>query len=164
MFSLLITTLLVSLVWANTYRGKIDLQSVVDDVNSNPKSTWKVSTYHYLIHMTRHYTTHIRTYVIHHFISFQADNYGIDELSYEEWRDKLGAKLRKPEKSSGFGAIKDLFTNSKRHRHRLGSKTKLGGSTFLPVTYDTRHAYAGCASIGHIRDQSACGSCWVITC
>lgn len=33
----------------------------------------------------------------------------------------------------------------------------------LPQSYDARNAYPKCQSIKHIRDQSACGSCWAVS-
>lgn len=71
-----------------------------------------------------------------------------------EIKKKLGAKLRKEEKSSS-----NKLSNSK---FLPQHKRKLGVGTALPRSYDPRQRYPKCGSISHIRDQSYCGSCWVI--
>ena len=38
-------------------------------------------------------------------------------------------------------------------------ETKLGGFE-LPENFDSREAWPNCPSIGEIRDQGSCGSCW----
>ena len=41
----------------------------------------------------------------------------------------------------------------------LKKETKFG-SLELPENFDSREAWPNCPSIGEIRDQGSCGSCW----
>lgn len=44
---------------------------------------------------------------------------------------------------------------------RLPAKEDASPRVTLPTSFDAREQWPNCPSIGTIRDQSSCGSCWV---
>lgn len=57
-----------------------------------------------------------------------------------------------------FGVLPDHKLNGRGLDYRLKLKS---GTTKIPEFFDAREKWSECESIGMVRDQSTCGSCWV---
>ena len=62
-----------------------------------------------------------------------------------------------------LGEVAAILGHKRRNNTALGRTpppptTRLLQS--IPASFDARTAWPNCTSIGHIRDQSQCGSCW----
>lgn len=90
---------------------------------------------------------------------FQADTYGNEYVDADEFvKTRLGLELSldlDKIDSSNF-SVNPFYTGPKKQ-----AQHKVGAFDFLPKSYDAREHYKKCKSIGLIRDQSNCGSCWV---
>jgi cathepsin B len=65
--------------------------------------------------------------------------------------------------ADSFDSIKGLMGTRRDPSRRLPPR-EVKVPAALPSNFDARSAWPECASIAHIRDQSACGSCWAFGC
>uniref|UniRef100_A0A914H0F1 Peptidase C1A papain C-terminal domain-containing protein n=1 Tax=Globodera rostochiensis TaxID=31243 RepID=A0A914H0F1_GLORO len=75
------------------------------------------------------------------------------------WRAELSPKFESYDES-----VKWRMMGVNNVRHSIKAKKMLGKTRFLdlnlPDSFDARQQWPFCSSIGLIRDQSSCGSCW----
>lgn len=71
----------------------------------------------------------------------------------------LGTNL--DQSDSNYGRLKEWSKTA--HLGMKPAGRRLQTTTALPTTYDLRTVYPKCWSIGYIRNQAACGSCWAVS-
>ncbi|XP_065211661.1 cathepsin B-like cysteine proteinase [Planococcus citri] len=92
--------------------------------------------------------------------TWKASAYGQEFIDTNEFvKNRLGLQLPID--------LKNIDPNSNANQFFTGPKkskiTKVGAMQYLPLEYDARKYYSKCRSIGLIRDQSNCGSCWAVS-
>lgn len=97
--------------------------------------------------------------------SMEAENLsGQDLVDYVNRRQKLWKAELNPKFESYENSVKWRLMGVNHVRHSVKAKKKLAKSRLLnidlPDQFDSRTKWPNCQTIGAIRDQSSCGSCW----
>jgi C1A family cysteine protease len=79
---------------------------------------------------------------------------GANAKTWQSTKDHKFRGMTVSDVKSLMGALKEPA------EMRAPVRTDYATSGDLPENFDARTAWPQCKSIGHIRDQSTCGSCW----
>lgn len=73
---------------------------------------------------------------------------------------KAGTNFHRDTSSAYIHRLMGVLPDSDKHRPPL-LRHQIAENEMIPESFDSRQNWPNCPTIGEIRDQGNCGSCWV---